>query len=143
MRRAQTESQMVYGNTTFYLEKVIAARASIGVQVLARRSGPGGASGRARRLVAARQSEDDRRSARALPVAGQREQLWQMALELARLFGFRSVGTIEFMGDQDGHFYFTEIKPRIQIEHPVTEMISAVDLVREQIRTRRRRAAVL
>ena len=54
--------------------------------------------------------------------------------EIVRLIGFRGVGTIEFMGDLDGHFYFTEIKPRIQIEHTVTEMISSVDLVREQIR---------
>jgi acetyl/propionyl-CoA carboxylase alpha subunit len=64
----------------------------------------------------------------------QREQLWQTAVEIARLVGFRGVGTIEFMGDLDGHFFFTEIKPRIQIEHTVTEMISSVDLVREQIR---------
>jgi acetyl/propionyl-CoA carboxylase alpha subunit len=66
--------------------------------------------------------------------SAQREDLWQAAVEIARLIGFRGVGTIEFMGDLDGHFYFTEIKPRIQIEHTVTEMISRVDLVREQIR---------
>jgi acetyl/propionyl-CoA carboxylase alpha subunit len=66
--------------------------------------------------------------------SAQREYLWQTAVEIARLIDFRGVGTIEFTGDQDGRFFFTEIKPRIQIEHTVTEMISAVDLVREQIR---------
>jgi acetyl/propionyl-CoA carboxylase alpha subunit len=62
------------------------------------------------------------------------EQLWQAAVGIARMLDFCSAGTIEFVGDDAGNFYFTEVKPRIQIEHGVTELISAVDIVREQIR---------
>jgi acetyl-CoA carboxylase biotin carboxylase subunit len=66
--------------------------------------------------------------------AGQREELWQAALRIARLFGCRSACTVEFVIDSDGCAYFTEIKPRIQVEHPVTEMLTGVDIVQEQIR---------
>jgi acetyl-CoA carboxylase, biotin carboxylase subunit len=63
-----------------------------------------------------------------------RVELWQAAIELARLFEFQNVGTVEFLVDQAGQFFFTEIKPRIQIEHPLSEAVSGVDLVAEQIR---------
>jgi acetyl/propionyl-CoA carboxylase alpha subunit len=63
-----------------------------------------------------------------------REELWKTALQIARLFGCRSACSVEFVVDTDGQAFFTEIKPRIQVEHPVTEMISGVDIVQEQIR---------
>jgi acetyl/propionyl-CoA carboxylase alpha subunit len=64
----------------------------------------------------------------------QREHLWQLALTIAHTFEYRNVGTVEFLMDAAGAFYFTEIKARIQIEHPLTEMLTGLDLVREQIR---------
>ncbi len=64
----------------------------------------------------------------------QREQLWQTALDIARLFNYENVGTVEFIVDKHGNFYFSEIKARIQVEHPLTEMLTRLDLVREQIR---------
>ncbi|NJN83613.1 MAG: hypothetical protein HC802_15905 [Caldilineaceae bacterium] len=63
-----------------------------------------------------------------------REKLRQTALEIARLFDYVGVGSVEFLVDNDGDFYFTEIKARIQIEHAVSEMLSNVDIVAEQIR---------
>jgi acetyl-CoA carboxylase, biotin carboxylase subunit len=63
----------------------------------------------------------------------QREQLWRTALAIARLFECRSACSVEFVIDQRGRFYFTEIKPRIQVEHPLSEMVTGVDIVREQI----------
>ena len=57
-----------------------------------------------------------------------------MAVQIARLLNFQGVGTVEFLVDGDGKIYFTEMKGRIQIEHPVSEMVSDVDIVREQIR---------
>ena len=57
-----------------------------------------------------------------------------MALDIARLFDFRNAGAVEFLVDNSGNFHFTEIKARIQIEHAVSEIISDVDIVREQIR---------
>ena len=57
--------------------------------------------------------------------------------------GYSSAGTVEFILDPDGNFYFMEINARIQVEHPVSEMISGVDLIKEQIRLASRRAAAL
>ncbi|CAG0936367.1 acetyl-CoA carboxylase, biotin carboxylase subunit [Thermoflexales bacterium] len=133
LRRAQTEAQLVYGNTRFYVEKQITPAHMIGVQVLADAQGQIVHLGeREGSLIRGNQKMMEEAPAPGLTPA-QRADLWRTAVEIVRLIGFRGVGTIEFMGDLEGHFYFTEIKPRIQIEHTVTEMISTVDLVREQI----------
>jgi acetyl/propionyl-CoA carboxylase alpha subunit len=134
LRRAQTEAQIIYGSTDFYLEKLIAPAHMIGVQVLADQAGRVVHLGeREGSLTRGNQKMMEEAPAPCLS-AEQRAQLWRTAVEIARLIEFRGVGTVEFMGGADGHFGFTEIKPRIQIEHAVTEMISSVDLVREQIR---------
>ena len=134
LRRAQTEAQLIYGSTRFYLEKQIAPAHMIGVQVLADRQGQVVHLGeREGSLIRGNQKMMEEAPAPCL-TQPQRERIWQVALDIARLTGLQGAGTIEFMGDLDGHFYFTEVKPRIQIEHTVTEMISSVDLVREQIR---------
>jgi acetyl-CoA carboxylase, biotin carboxylase subunit len=64
----------------------------------------------------------------------QREAIWQTALQVAQLFKLRGVATVEFVVDQTGQHYFTEIKPRIQVEHLATEMVTRIDTVREQLR---------
>jgi acetyl-CoA carboxylase, biotin carboxylase subunit len=134
LRRAQTETQIVYGDARFYVEKQITPAHMIGVQVLADHQGRVVHLGeREGSLIRGNQKMMEEAPAPCLTPA-QRELLWQTAVEIARLIDFRGVGTIEFMGDLDSHFFFTEIKPRIQIEHTATEMISSVDLVREQIR---------
>ncbi len=134
LRRAQIEAQIVYGSTNFFVEKLITPAHMVGVQILADRDGRILHLGeREGSLTRGNQKMMEEAPAPCLNDA-QRAELWQTAVEIARLIGFRGVGTIEFMGDLEGHFHFTEIKPRIQIEHTVTEMISSVDLVREQIR---------
>jgi len=134
LRRAQTETQIIYGDTRFYVEKQITPAHMIGVQVLADSQGRVVHLGeREGSLIRGNQKMMEEAPAPCLTPA-QREQLWQTAVKIARLIRFRGVGTIEFMGDLHGRFFFTEIKPRIQIEHTATEMISSVDLVREQIK---------
>ena len=63
-----------------------------------------------------------------------RQKMGEDAIKAAKGAGYRSAGTIEYVLDQDGNYYFIEMNTRIQVEHPITEMITGVDLIREQIR---------
>ena len=62
-----------------------------------------------------------------------RDRIGRIAVDAARAVGYRSAGTIEGLLDRDGNYYFLEMNTRIQVEHTVTEMVTGIDLVREQI----------
>ncbi len=62
-----------------------------------------------------------------------RKEIGDVAIEIAKAVGYENIGTIEFLLDEKENYYFLEINTRIQVEHPVTEMISGVDLIKEQI----------
>ena len=62
-----------------------------------------------------------------------RAVLGETAISIAKLFGYGSAGTVEFLVDRERNFYFMEMNARVQVEHPVTEMVAGVDIVREQI----------
>jgi acetyl-CoA carboxylase, biotin carboxylase subunit len=64
-----------------------------------------------------------------------RKAMGEAAVRAAKVVGYNSVGTMEFLVDKENNFYFMEMNTRIQVEHPVTEMITGVDIVREQIRS--------
>jgi len=62
-----------------------------------------------------------------------REKLREAAIKVAEVLNYTTCGTVEFLVTEDGSFYFMELNARIQVEHPITEMVSGIDLVREQI----------
>ena len=62
-----------------------------------------------------------------------REKICATAVQAAKAVGYENAGTIEFLLDQSGEFFFMEMNTRIQVEHPVSELVSGVDLIREQI----------
>ena len=116
---AQAEAVACFGNGEMYLEKLILRPRHIEVQVLADRHGHVISLGD-------RDCSVQRRNQKLLEEA----PAWA-----ARAVGYESAGTVEFLLDPDGnHFYFMEMNTRIQVEHGITEMVTGVDLVREQLR---------
>lgn len=134
VRRAQAEAQAVFGNKQVYLEKAVLPAHQVNVQIAGDKYGhfihlgerEGSLQVGSRKLL-------EESPAPCLNQA-QREKLWQTALELGRLFHYQNVGTVEFLVDKEGNFYFTEFKARLQVEHPITEARTRINLVREQIR---------
>lgn len=133
MQRAQAESRAVFGNQQVYLEKAILPAHQVAVQILA--DGQGNLVHLGERegslVIGNRKVVEETPSPSLTPA--QQEQLWETAVAIARLFNYQNAGTVEFLIDESGQFFFTEIKARIQVEHPVTELVTRVDLVREQI----------
>ncbi|MEZ4770261.1 MAG: biotin carboxylase N-terminal domain-containing protein [Caldilineales bacterium] len=134
VREAAAESQMVFGSDQLYFERMVRHASFLDVQVLGDQHG---------NLVhlGERDGSIQRNNQKLLTeapapglTAAQRMRLHEMALQVARLFNYVNAGTVEFLMDDAGQFYFTEVKCRIQVEHPVTEMATRRDLVREQIR---------
>jgi acetyl/propionyl-CoA carboxylase alpha subunit len=131
---ARREAQMIYGDDHLYLEKGIAPSHYVAVQILADSHGNMVHLGeREGSLLRHNQKLIEESPAPSLNDT-QRTALWQMALDIARLFRYQNAGAVEFLVDEGGNFHFTELKGRIQIEHAVSEMVSDVDIVAEQIR---------
>ncbi len=131
---ARREAKMIYGDDHLYLEKVIAPSHYVVVQVLADKDGNMVHLGeREGSLLRHNQKLIEESPAPSLDEKG-RQALWQMALDIARLFHYQNAGAVEFLVDEGGNLHFTELKGRIQIEHAVSEMVSDVDIVAEQIR---------
>lgn len=133
VRQAQAEAQLVFGSEQVFLERAILPCRFIDIQIVGDNYGTllhlGTRDGSIQRYNQKLLAEAPAPSL----TPAQRAEAEQMALAVARLFDLRGVGTVEFLMDGAGKFYFTEIKPRIQVEHPVTEMVTRIDLVREQV----------
>jgi len=128
LRRSQNESQAVFGNQQVYLEKAILPAHQIGVQILADKFGNVIHLGeREGSIINSNQKVLEESPAPCL-TDEQREEVWETAVTLAKLFKYENAGTVEFLVNGDGSFYFTEFKARIQIDHPVTETRCGIDL---------------
>ncbi|HEY7142085.1 MAG TPA: acetyl-CoA carboxylase biotin carboxylase subunit [Methylomirabilota bacterium] len=133
VRTCQSEAAAAFGSSEIYLEKYVEGARHVEVQVLA--------DGRGHTIhLGERDCSIQRRHQKLLeeapcPVmtAAVRGELTAAALRLCRAAGYESAGTVEFLLDRSGRFYFLEVNTRIQVEHPVTEMLTGVDLVRAQI----------
>ena len=132
-RLARTEARTAFGNDAVYMEKYLDRPRHIELQIMADSQGNVVHFGE-------RDCSLQRRHQKLLEEAGspaitpaQRDALGETATAALRKLGYRNAGTLEFLY-QDGHFAFIEMNTRLQVEHPVTEMVCGVDLVREQIR---------
>jgi acetyl-CoA carboxylase biotin carboxylase subunit len=131
----QAEAGAAFGSSEIYCEKYIEAARHVEVQVLGDKNGIRVHLGERDCSVQRRhQKLIEESPAPSLPPET-RAGLHKAALVAAAAVNYMSAGTVEFLVDaQTGHFYFIEMNTRIQVEHPVTEMVTGIDLVREQIR---------
>ncbi len=134
VRRSQVEAQAVYGNKQLYLERAILPAHQVGVQIVADKFGAIVQLGEREGSIIHNNQKIVEESPALCISDEQRPALLAAAVRIARLFNYQNLGTVEFLVDEAGEFYFSEIKSRIQIEHTMTEMMTRLDLVREQIR---------
>lgn len=134
VRQAQTAALAVFGSKQVYLEQAILPSHYVEVQLLGDHHGNIIHLGERDGSIQRNNQKIIEESPAPYLSQEQREHLWKQAVDIARLFNCRSACSVEFVVDTDGQSYFTEIKARIQMEHPVSEMVSQVDIVREQLR---------
>jgi acetyl-CoA carboxylase, biotin carboxylase subunit len=132
--QAAMEAGAAFGDASLYVEKLLVDARHVEVQVL------GDGAGNLIHLFERECSMQRRRQkileespSPALDPAA-REEIAEAALSLARAADYTSAGTVEFLVDRNGSFYFIEMNTRIQVEHPVTELVTGIDLVKEQLR---------
>jgi len=131
---AQAEAKSTFGNESVYLERYFLEPRHIEVQIMADNRGHVIHLGE-------RDCSIQRRHQKLLeetpsPAVDEklRKEIGRVAVEAVKAAHYRNVGTVEFLLDKDRNFFFMEVNTRIQVEHPITEMVTGVDLIKEQIR---------
>ncbi len=131
---ASNEAERAFSNGALYIEKYLAEPRHVEVQVFGDRLGKIVHLGERECSLQRRHQKILEESPSPAVSAELRERMGAAAIAAARAVDYVGAGTVEFLLDQDGSFYFMEMNTRIQVEHPVTEMVTGFDLVKEQIR---------
>jgi acetyl-CoA carboxylase, biotin carboxylase subunit len=134
LAQCQSEAGAAFGSSEVYCEKYIEEARHVEVQVLGDQHGIRVHLGERDCTVQRRHQKLIEESPAPRLNADTRAGLHRAALQAAAAVNYVNAGTVEFLVDPDGNFYFIEMNTRIQVEHPVTEMVTGIDLVREQIR---------
>jgi len=133
IRQAQNEAKTAFGNPGVYLEKFVEGPRHVEIQIMADKHGNAVYLGE-------RDCSIQRRHQKLIeeapsPALGEelRQQMGEAAVAAAKAVSYHGAGTVEFLLDKHGKFYFMEMNTRIQVEHPVTELVTGYDLIKEQL----------
>jgi len=130
---AMGEAQKAFGDGTIYLEKLIDRPRHVEFQILADHHGNIIHAGERECSIQRRYQKIVEETPSPALGSRLRQRMGQAAVTAAKASGYANAGTVEFLLDQDGNFYFLEMNTRLQVEHPITEMTMGIDLVRQQI----------
>lgn len=130
---AQQEAQKAFGNSGVYLEKYLTGMKHVEIQIIADKHGNVCHLGERDCSVQRRRQKLVEEAPCPVMTPELRERMGQAAVRAARAVNYSGAGTIEFLLGPDGNFYFMEMNTRIQVEHPVTELITGIDLIKEMI----------
>jgi acetyl-CoA carboxylase biotin carboxylase subunit len=132
---ARAEAQSGFGNPEVYIEKYCERPRHVEIQILADKHGNVIHLGERDCSIQRRHQKLIEEAPSTVVTPEIRKAMGEAAVRAAAAVGYNSVGTIEFLVDKNNNFYFMEMNTRVQVEHPVTEMVTGVDIVREQIRS--------
>lgn len=131
---AQQEALQFFGNDEVYIEKFIVNPRHVEIQLLADEHGNVVHLGERECSLQRKNQKVLEESPSPIMTPDLRERMGSAAVAAAKVSGYQNAGTIEFLVDKDRNFYFMEMNTRIQVEHPVTELVTGIDLVKAQIR---------
>ncbi len=131
---AQMEAKMSFAHDGVYLEKYFPEPRHVEIQVLADEHGHAVHLGERDCSIQRRYQKLVEESPSPVVDDSLRQEMGKVALKVVKAVQYRNAGTVEFLLDQNLKFYFMEVNARIQVEHPVTEMVTGIDLIKEQIR---------
>lgn len=134
LQMARTEAKAAFGNDDVYMEKYVEEPRHIEFQILADSNGNTIHLGDRDCSIQRRHQKLIEESPSPSLSEKARKGMGEVAIKAAKAVGYESAGTIEFLVEPNGNYYFMEMNTRVQVEHPVTEMVTGIDIIREQIR---------
>src|ERR1051326_1633061 len=134
LKTAQREAEAAFGVGDVYIEKYVESPRHIEIQILGDHHGNVVHLGERECSIQRRHQKLIEEAPSAALTDKQRKRLGATVVDAAKAVQYTNAGTFEFLMDPTGHFYFLEVNTRLQVEHPVTEFVTGVDIVKEQIR---------